>query len=47
MTSGKTLSVENISNMSKFAEDIIAKRKEKNILLMTHQILGYPDYLAP
>ena len=44
MTSGKTLSVENISNMSKFAEEIIAKRKEKNILLMTHQILGYPDF---
>jgi len=42
--SGKSLSVESTNNMSKLAKEIIAKRKQKDILLMTHQILGYPDF---
>lgn len=44
MVSGKILSVENTNNMSKLAEEIVGKRKQKDILLMTHQILGYPDF---
>ncbi|MGK5506719.1 tryptophan synthase subunit alpha [Brevibacillus formosus] len=45
MRNGKRLSIEKASN-SKFrlADRVISKRNEKTIQIMTHQILGYPDF---
>ncbi len=44
MTNGRLLSGEKTRNMSSLAREIQTKRKRKNILLMAHQILGYPDF---
>ncbi|OXM84859.1 tryptophan synthase subunit alpha [Paenibacillus rigui] len=45
MKNGLNLSTESIRNMqSKMAQEIREKRKSKQILIMTHQILGYPDF---
>ncbi|GCE08021.1 tryptophan synthase subunit alpha [Dictyobacter aurantiacus] len=44
MKDGKLLSSEKTHNISTLAQEILEKRKGKPILLMAHQILGYPDF---
>ncbi|WP_139491774.1 tryptophan synthase subunit alpha [Brevibacillus dissolubilis] len=43
MTNGRLLSQEDISNI-KLADLIESKKSTKRIQIMTHQILGYPDF---
>ncbi|WP_282935253.1 tryptophan synthase subunit alpha [Paenibacillus sp. RC67] len=44
MMNGPHLSEESSSSMNALAEHIRLKRNDKSILLMAHQILGYPDF---
>ncbi|GCE30015.1 tryptophan synthase alpha chain [Dictyobacter alpinus] len=44
MKNGRLLSNENTHNTSSLAQEILEKRKKKSILLMAHQIVGYPDF---
>jgi tryptophan synthase alpha chain len=44
MKDGKLLSSGKARTISKLAQEILEKRKGKPILLMAHQIVGYPDF---
>jgi tryptophan synthase alpha chain len=44
MKNGRLLSSGKARNISNFAQEILEKRKRKSILLMAHQIVGYPDF---
>jgi tryptophan synthase alpha chain len=44
MKNGRLLSSGKARNISSFAQEILEKRKRKSILLMAHQIIGYPDF---
>jgi tryptophan synthase alpha chain len=44
MKNGRLLSSGKARNISSFAQEIQEKRKKKPILLMAHQIVGYPDF---
>lgn len=44
MKDGKLLSNGKAHTISKLAQEILEKRKSKPLLLMAHQIVGYPDF---
>ena len=44
MKNGKLLSSGNTHNIKDLAQEIQEKRKRRSILLMAHQVLGYPDF---
>ncbi|GHO70287.1 tryptophan synthase alpha chain [Ktedonobacter sp. SOSP1-52] len=44
MKNGRLLSSGKARNISNLAQEILEKRKRKSILLMAHQIVGYPDF---